>query len=111
MSSVCVCMCVCVFSSVQFSRSVVSDSATPWTAGHQASLSITNSRDLLTLMSTELVCACVHALAFFRKKECSTLCDAMGHSQPDSSIDGILQARILEWVAMPFSRESHRPGD
>ena len=34
-------------SSVQFSRSVVSDSATPWTAACQASLSITNSRSLL----------------------------------------------------------------
>jgi len=33
--------------SVQFSHSVVSDSATPWTAAHQASLSITNSRSLL----------------------------------------------------------------
>ena len=39
--------------SVQFSRSVVSDSATPWTAAHQASLSITNSRSLLKLMSIE----------------------------------------------------------
>ena len=43
------------FSSVQFSRSVVPDSATPWTAAHQASLSITNSRSLLKLMSMELV--------------------------------------------------------
>ena len=32
---------------VQFVRSVISDSATPWTAAHQASLSITNSRSLL----------------------------------------------------------------
>ena len=38
-------------SSVQFSRSVVSDSATPWTAACQASLSITHSRSLLKLMS------------------------------------------------------------
>ena len=37
--------------SVQFSRSVVSHSATPWTAAHQASLSITNSRSLLKLIS------------------------------------------------------------
>ena len=37
--------------SVQFSRSIVSDSATPWTATHQASLSITNSRRSLKLMS------------------------------------------------------------
>ena len=40
---------------VQFSRSVVSDSATPWTAAHQASLSITNSQSLLKLMSIESV--------------------------------------------------------
>ena len=38
---------------VQFSCSVVSDSATPWTAAHQASLSINNSRSLLKLISTE----------------------------------------------------------
>ena len=44
-----------LLSSVQFSRSVVSDSATPWTAAHQASLSITNSRGSLKLMSTESV--------------------------------------------------------
>ena len=39
--------------SVQFSHSVVSDSATPWTTAHQASLFITNSQNLLKLMSTE----------------------------------------------------------
>ena len=41
--------------SVQFSCSVVSNSATPWTAARQASPSITNSRSLLRLMSIELV--------------------------------------------------------
>ena len=44
-----------MFSSVQFSRSVVSDSATPWTATHQATLSITNSQSLHKLMSIESV--------------------------------------------------------
>ena len=39
----------------QFSRSVVSDSATPWIAARQASLSITNSRSLPKLMSTKSV--------------------------------------------------------
>ena len=39
--------------SSQFSRSVVSNSATPWTAACQASLSITNSQSLLKLMSIE----------------------------------------------------------
>ena len=40
---------------VQFSCSVVSDFATPWTAAHQASLSITNSWNLLKIMSFETV--------------------------------------------------------
>ena len=40
---------------VQFSHSVISDSATPWTAAHQSSLSITNSWSLFKLMSIELV--------------------------------------------------------
>ena len=43
------------FSSVQFSHSVVSDSATPWNVAHQASLSITNSRSLLKLIFIESV--------------------------------------------------------
>ena len=33
---------------------------------------------------------------------CPTLCDPMDCSPPDSSIHGILQARILDWVAIPF---------
>ena len=41
--------------SVQFSHSVVSDSVTPWTAAHQASLSITNSWSLLKLMSINAI--------------------------------------------------------
>ena len=34
---------------------------------------------------------------------CPVLCDPMDYSLPGSSVQGILQARILEWVAMPFS--------
>ena len=37
---------------------------------------------------------------------CLTLCDPMDCSPPGSSVHGILQARILEWVAMPSSRGS-----
>ena len=40
-----------------------------------------------------------------------TLCDPMGCSPPGSSVHGILQARILEWVAISFSRGSSRPRD
>ena len=40
-----------------------------------------------------------------------TLCHPMDCSPPDSSIHGISQARILEWVAIPFSRGSSPPKD
>ena len=41
----------------------------------------------------------------------STLCDPMDGSPPGSSVHGILQARILEWVALPSSRGSSQPRD
>ena len=47
---------------VQFSCSVVSDSVTQWTEAHQASLSITNSWNLLKLMSIELVMPSNHLI-------------------------------------------------
>ena len=50
------------FSPVQFSRSVVSDSATPWIAAGQASLSITNSRSPLKPMSIESVMPSNHLI-------------------------------------------------
>jgi len=37
-------------------------------------------------------------------QSCPTLCDSMDYSPPGSSVLGILQARMLEWVAIPFSR-------
>ena len=44
-------------------------------------------------------------------QSCLTLCDPLDCSLPGSSDHGILQARILGWVAILFSRESSRPGD
>ena len=44
------------------------------------------------------VCACVLS--------CPTLCDPMDCSPPGSSVHGIFQARVLEWVAISFSRGS-----
>ena len=43
--------------------------------------------------------------------EIVTLCDPVDCSLPGSSVHGILQARILEWVAIAFSRGSSRPRD
>ena len=42
---------------------------------------------------------------------CLTVCNPMDCSPPGSSVLGILQARILQWVAMPSSRESSQPRD
>ena len=44
-------------------------------------------------------------------KSCPTLCDPVDCSLPGSSVHGILQARILEWVAITFSRGSSRTRD
>ena len=42
---------------------------------------------------------------------CLTLCDPIDYSLPGSSVHGILQARKLEWVAIPFYRGSSQPRD
>ena len=67
----------------------------------------------------------LHSLAFWAKRKfwviseresevaqsCPTLCNPMDCSPPGSSVHGILQARVLEWVAISFSRGSSRPRD
>ena len=58
-------------------------------------------------------------LCFYRNKKlynevaqsCPTLCDPMDCSLPGSSVHGIFQARVLEWVAISFSRGSSQPRD
>ena len=44
-------------------------------------------------------------------KSCPALCDPMDCSLPGSSLHGILQARVLEWVAISFSRGSSQSRD
>ena len=44
-------------------------------------------------------------------QSCLTLCDPMDCTLPGSSVHGILQARILEWVLMPSSNGSSQPGN
>ena len=50
-------------------------------------------------------CCCLVA------KSCPTLCNPMDFSPPGSSVHGISQTRILEWVAISFSRGSSWPRD
>ena len=45
---------------------------------------------------------CLFFLCVLVAQSCPTLCNPMDCSPPGSSIQGILQARILEWVAIPF---------
>ena len=52
-------------------------------------------------------CACMHSVLL---PSSPTLCDPINCSPPGSSVHGILQAGILEWVAIPFSRGSSDPG-
>ena len=42
---------------------------------------------------------------------CPTLCDPMDCSLPGISVHGVFQARVLEWVAIAFSRGSSQPRD
>ena len=44
-------------------------------------------------------------------QSCPTLNDLMDYSLPGSSVHGIFQVSVLEWVAISFSRESSRPRD
>ena len=50
---------------------------------------------------------CVHEVA----QLCLTLCNPMDCSPPGPSVHGIFQARVLEWVAISFSRGSSQPRD
>ena len=56
---------------------------------------------LLQLFLDKLRCVSVKSL-----HSCPTLCDPMCCSLPGSSVHGILQARTMEWIAMPSSRGS-----
>ena len=44
-------------------------------------------------------------------QSCPTMCDPLDGSPPGSPVPGILQARILEWVTIAFSRTSSQPRD
>ena len=54
---------------------------------------------------------CVLKVKVLVSQSCLTLCNPVDYSPPGSSVHGILQARILERVAIPFSRGSSLPRD
>ena len=71
-----------------------------WTQGKASILS-------LLAIKTQIPCLLQHLLMCFAaaksSQSCPTLCDPTDGSPPGSSVPGILQARILEWVAISFS--------
>ena len=71
-----------------------------WLVGHSFQGKTTLGADLYLQPSHVLVA-----------QSCQTLCDPMDDSPSGSSVHGILQARILEWVALPFSKGSSQPRD
>ena len=64
----------------------------------------TEEPKFLVFSFVDCVCACAKLL-----QSCPTLWDPMDCSPPGSSVHGLLQARILEWVAMPSSRGHSQP--
>ena len=101
-----------LFSSVQFNRSVMSDSATPWTEACQASLSITDSWSLLKLISIEsvmpsnhlipwcpflLLPSNFHNISVFSNESVLRI---SGQSIGVSALASVLSVNILDWF--PF---------
>ena len=81
----------------------------PWLRGLRSFISCTiGFFTILTLSEwfCYLFCMCVLVVQSYL-----TLCDPMNCSPPSSSVHGTLQARILEWVAISFSRGSSWPRD
>ena len=56
-------------------------------------------------LSVPLPSAFIVSYVCVRAQSCITLCSFMGYSPPGSSIQGIFQARVLEWVVISFSRD------
>ena len=73
----------------------------------------------MSLRKTESVAAALSEVFYFKKvlrllkkvaQSCPTPCDPIDCSLPGSSVHGIFQARVLEWVPISFSRGSSNPG-
>ena len=66
--------------------------------------------DLTSSFSLSLYTILILNLCVLTTQSCPTLCDRLDYSPPRASVHGILQARILEWVALSFSRDLPNPG-
>ena len=78
---------------------------------HQMNFSIMTA--VISSITSSNCCVLTACLRLHAKslQSCLTLCNPIDYRPPDSSVHGILPARILEWVAVPFSRGSSQPRD
>ena len=75
-------------------------------------INLLNSRDLrLTDPSRHTERISINTVKVKVAQSCPTLCNSMDCSPPGSSVHGILQAGIMEWVAIPFSKNLPNPGN
>ena len=66
---------------------------------------------MLSVDQIEFNSASTEGVKVLVAQSCLTLFDPIDCSPPGFSVHGLIQARTLEWVAIPFSRGSSQPGD
>ena len=76
--------------------------------GHKT---IPASTSLLVSSDFTALSWCLYSVRLCRSLSHVWLCDLVVCNPPASSVHGILQARVIEWVAIPFSRGSSQPRD
>ena len=108
------------FSSVQFSRSIVSDSGTPWIAAHQASLSITNSRSYSNSCPSSQWChptisssvvtfsSCPQSLPASESFPMSQLFSWGGQSTGVSALASFLPKNTQDWSPLEWTSEAQK---
>ena len=91
----------------------IQDKSICWLHKHQEISGYLSGYFPLNIQSTDVCCICYCQPVRCAKslQSCPTLFDPVDSNPPGSSVHEILQARILEWAAMPSSKESSWPQD
>ena len=120
---VCVCVCVCVWQKeterhTKKEKHKLRERKTEKEKGKREGMTARiNLTCICCSLETqdECICSLVNVFAFIcmhakSPRSCLTLCNAIDCCPPDSTVHGILQARILEWIACPPPRNLPGPG-
>ena len=100
------------YSGIKWSRSVVSDSVRPHRLQPTRLPGPWDSPGKNTGVGCHFLLQCSKVKSESEvAQSCPTLCDRIDCSPPGSSIQGIFQTRVLDWVAISFSRGSSWPRD